>query len=244
MTPDLLYRILPYGALALFAGGMLLVGNLRRWRTEPQAPAAQTWPKLGGGRLWRCGFIAVLLIHAAVLFLPERVLAWNRTPARLYVLEGVAFAAGLTALAGWVRMLWRHIAASRKELRELCDSVLLSLAGATIGSGLLLAFEYRWASSWASSTLAPYIRSLLTGWARIDLVAGMPFLVRMHIIAAFASLAIIPFTSVGLAAMRASRFAAHTVFMAIAVPREAMWRYAIAQWTNLSLSQWLWPEED
>ena len=61
-------------------------------------------------------------------------------------------------------------------------------------SGLAIAVLYRWGSSWSGVTLVPYLLSLLHMKPAVELVAGMPFLVRLHVVCAFALLAIAPFT--------------------------------------------------
>src|SRR5262245_19111762 len=63
-------------------------------------------------------------------------------------------------------------------------------------SGLLVAVEYRWASSWGAVILAPYVSSLLRGDPVIDLASQMPFPAQLHVLASFATLAVIPFTRV------------------------------------------------
>src|SRR5262249_39943534 len=160
MTPDLLYRILPYGAQLLFCIGALVNTGWVWWKYPgvSAAPAQVLRPFLGGA-LWRFGFIAVVLVHAVVLGFPERVLAWNGAIPRLYLLEFTALAAGVVALVGWLQVLRRHVSEPVSTLREAADSILLSVIGVTLASGLVMAWTHRWASSWAASTLAPYTRS-------------------------------------------------------------------------------------
>ena len=51
----------------------------------------------------------------------------------------------------------------------------------------------RWASSWSVVTLTPYVLSLPSTHPRVDLVASTPFLVRLHVLGAFAAIALLPF---------------------------------------------------
>jgi nitrate reductase gamma subunit len=60
-------------------------------------------------------------------------------------------------------------------------------------SGVAIALVYRWASSWSVVTLTPYVLSLPSAHPRVDLVASTPFLVRLHVLGAFASIALMPF---------------------------------------------------
>ena len=50
---------------------------------------------------FHAGILVVLVGHVVAFLVPQGVLAWNAAPARLYVLEAMALAAGLLALAGF-----------------------------------------------------------------------------------------------------------------------------------------------
>jgi len=193
--------------------------------------------------LWRTGLSAVVVGHAAVLLFPGTVLAWNGVPFRLYLLEFAGFASGLAACAGWVYILRRHLSAPQKGAGQIVDSILLSVVGTTLGSGLLLAWTHRWASSWAASTLTPYVRSLLSANVRTDLVAGMPFLVRLHVVSGFTALALLPLSSAGGVLARAMRSVTHSLRLAVRMRLDPHKEYLTGRLAG-QMGNWLWPEEE
>jgi len=240
MRSELLYTDWPYLALMIFLAAMLL-RSLLFWRKPRSDSETISERSSRTDMLWRFGLSAILLGHTAVLLFPNRVLAWNTTTFRLYLLEGVAFATGLAALIGWAPLVWRHMTRSGAVLRDTADSVLLSLVGTTLVSGLLLAWMHRWASLWAASTLAPYLRSLISGSPQINLVSGMPFLVRIHVTFAFATLAVLPFSRAGVWLIQR---AARPLLGSAGARIEQLRRGISARLVQLNLGQRLWPEED
>jgi nitrate reductase gamma subunit len=245
MMLDLFYGALPYAAALIFAAGLLVIGGLGWLRGSDAESAAAEWRKLFSTvALWRWGVVAVILGHAAIVLFPRTVLAWNGVAFRLYLLEIAGFAAGLAACAGWVQIVRRHFARAGSTAWEAADSVFLSLLGTTLASGLLLAWVHRWASSWGASTLTPYVRSLVSGRPRTDLVWGMPFLVRLHLAASFATVAIVPFTRAGLVFGAFLRRTARVAPALVHESLEPLRRTLSARLRDLNIGQRLWPEED
>jgi nitrate reductase gamma subunit len=214
-----------------------------RGAADPAARASEAQARLGGARFFRVSLLLLLLAHLAVVLSPRVLLLWNGSRARLFALEATGLLLGLCALAGCLQVAWRHLGAARRPpLRELADSALLSLLLLALGSGLVAAVRYRWASSWGTATLAPYAVSLLHGRPNTALVAQLPFLVRVHVCAAFVALAVLPFTSVGPALLLgASRALAPVARPLRAVARTAQ---AFADRQLGARRRWRWPEED
>jgi nitrate reductase gamma subunit len=216
-------------------------------RRQPEiirGAAKSAWQLFAGATLWRIGLAITLVLHLAILLLPHSILAWNGTAVRLYLLEGTGFVFGVLALTGWLAVMRQHISrtttSARATLSELADCILLSLLCTAIVSGLVTAILYRWGSSWATSTLAPYMTSLARGAPEMPLIVEMPFLVRLHVASWFAVIALVPFTS------------ASMIIVAL-LDRAVMWInrpiHAIARggrraMVRLSPARWLWPEED
>jgi len=84
---------------------------------------------------------------------------------------------------------------------SVADVVATTVLCIAMASGLATAALYRWASSWAAATLTPYVRSLLRFQPDVLLVVKLPLLVRLHVVCAFALLAVVPFTRVARPAM-------------------------------------------
>src|SRR5207249_6521301 len=143
---------------------------------------AAAWELFGGGRLWRFSLTLLVAGHFAGLLFPKVVLWWNQSPFRLYLLEGFAFALGLLALLGWIKLLWKHLAQSTGSfLSEVADTVFLALLLVGLLSGSLTALIYRWGSSWGVATLTPYILTVLRGKPLLGFAAEMPFQVQLHV---------------------------------------------------------------
>jgi nitrate reductase gamma subunit len=206
---------------------------------------AEAWELYGGGRILPFSLLMLFLGHLAGLLIPHKILLWNSAPSRLYALETLAFAIGLSALAAWAALMWRQLWRSGGPiLRQVGDAVFLSLLFVTLLSGLLTAVRYRWGSSWGVSTLTPYGLSLLRGKPAVAMIAGMPFLVQVHVFSGFVALAILPFTRVSpiliVALSRGLGFIARPISAGTAWARRLL---------EMGLRRhhpatWIWPEED
>ena len=143
--------------------------------------------------LW--GILILFVGHLIAFLFPSAILAWNGSPFRLLILEVSAFAFGLSALLGVLLLVKRRL--TTKTLLVVANKmdmlVYITLLTQII-SGLGVAFFVRWGSSWFSSVLTPYLRSIFSFNPDIDAVAEMPILVQLHIISAFFIIAIIPFS--------------------------------------------------
>jgi nitrate reductase gamma subunit len=242
MNRNLLFSAWPYIGAALFATGIAVRFALERKNaTAVKEEMSEAWAVFRGSWWWRVSVIALLLVHAGALLFPQTLLAWNRRPERLYVLEAFALTAALAALAGGATLLWRHLGRSnRSPITELSDTVFIALLLVAICSGFLMAVLYRWASSWGALILTPYIVSLLHAKPAGELAAQMPFMVRLHVFSTFAAIAVLPLT----------RLAAFLVFAIdaglglLARPVSATGR-AAGEWLRRhNPAPWLWPEED
>ncbi|HEY2171089.1 MAG TPA: respiratory nitrate reductase subunit gamma [Candidatus Angelobacter sp.] len=242
MNRNLLFSAWPYVATSLFLTGIVVRFFLeRRNRTAVKEEMSEAWAVFRGSRVWRVSVIVLLLGHAGALLFPQTLLAWNRIPERLYLLEAFALTAALAAAAGGAMLLWRHLGrSSRSVITELSDTIFIALLLVEIFSGLLMAVLYRWASSWGALILAPYVVSLLRARPANGLAAQMPFVVRLHVFSTFAAIAVLPLTR--LAAFLV--FAMNAGLALLARPVSAAGR-ATEEWLRRhNPASWLWPEED
>jgi nitrate reductase gamma subunit len=196
MRLNFLFAAWPYIAVSLLVVGLGVRYLLdRRNMDAVTAEMSEAWALVGGTKWWRASVLLLFLAHLAGLLFPRGLLLWNGNPVRLYLLEGIAFALGVVALASGASLLWRHLGhSSRSAVTELSDTVFLTLLFVGIISGLLVAALYRWGSSWGAMTLSPYVVSLAWGRPAAGLAVQMPFLVRLHVFSAFAVLAVLPLT--------------------------------------------------
>jgi len=141
------------------------------------------------------GILVVFLGHLATFLLPRATLAWNSIPVRLIILEVTAFTFGLTVLLGLAALMYRRFTTPRvRAVTTGMDIVLELLLLAQIVFGLWIALGYRWGASWFASDLSPYLWSLFKLSPETSAVFALPWVIKAHIVGAFAIILIIPFT--------------------------------------------------
>jgi nitrate reductase gamma subunit len=193
VTTQALFAVAPYAAASSLAALTLLRFVALRRRGRGRQDLGLALRVFRGNRLWRVGLAATLAGHLAVLFLPQMVLRWTASLPRLIAFEVASLACGLAAAAGLVTVLSAHLRQrTHRSARFVADGVVLALLAVAIGSGLGVAVVHRWATSWSLVTVAPYVRSVLALSPDLDLVAALPYLVKLHIFSALACAAVLP----------------------------------------------------
>jgi nitrate reductase gamma subunit len=241
MGNDSLFVLWPYIAVALLVAGTLLRYLLASRQPSVLAAEMADAKAVFGGRLFWISMFVLVAGHLAGVLFPRTVLSWNSSTAGLYLLEGLALAAGLAAVASSAALIWQHLGrSSRSRATEFFDTVFLAIIFTVLVSGVLIAVFYRWGSSWGVMTLGPYVASLVRGQPPVQLVTQMPALVQLHVLATFAAIAVVPLT-------RLSTFliiAAHGCTVLIGRPFRAA-ANAVIEWSRThNPSSWFWPEED
>src|SRR5262245_15481544 len=102
----------PYVAFALLAAGLIIRYCMARRQPSSLAEKVQEAKAIFDGRLWRVSLLFLIVAHLAGLLVPHAILSWNSSPARLYLLEGLGFTAGLLAIGSGARLIWRHFGKS------------------------------------------------------------------------------------------------------------------------------------
>lgn len=193
---DIMFIVLPYLSFAIF-----LIGSVYRYVNRGYQVSSLSTQFLEGKKLFwgsqpfHWGLIILFFGHLIAFLFPTTVLAWNGHTLRLLILEFSSFAFGLAALFGLVMLIKRRL--SSKTLLVVAnkmDMLVYTVLITQIVSGLAVAFFVRWGSSWFSSVLTPYLRSIFSFNPDITAVSEMPWLIQLHIISAFVIIAIIPFT--------------------------------------------------
>jgi nitrate reductase gamma subunit len=193
MRDELLFVVAPRLAALCCVAGLVLVGLMSHRRNSRQPSSTSGGESsVALSRVWRYSLALVLVGHVVAFAFPGTVLLWDRQPSRLIVLESIGLAAAIVALVSLFLMSarWHRSASS-------FDTIAATLVILQVISGLTVAVRYRWASSWAEVTLAPYLHSLLGPSPTVILVSRMPFVVQLHVFCAFAILAIVPLGRVG-----------------------------------------------
>jgi nitrate reductase gamma subunit len=192
-------------------------------------------------RLFQISIFVLVAGHLVGWLFPGAILSWNSSPVGLYLLEGLALAAGVAAVGSSALLIWRHLERSdRSHVTEFFDTLFLALFFTILVSGVLSAVLYRWGSSWGEVTLVPYVASLMRGRPAVQLATQLPPLVQLHVLATFAAIAVVPFT-------RLSTFLV-AVLQSCAVLISQPFRAAgnaFAKWSNQhNPGRWFWPDED
>ncbi len=116
------------------------------------------------------GILVVALGHLIAFLIPRGILAWNRHPLRLYILEISALAFGLLTVIGLISILVRRVSDNKiRRVTTPTDWILLLMLVTQAVSGVCVAVFYPWGSSWFASHLAPYLWSIFLLLARCQL---------------------------------------------------------------------------
>src|SRR6185436_10375058 len=132
----------------------------------------------GASVIWRWAIAVVLAGHVLAFAFPAHTLAWNRAAWRMYALEASGSMAALLALAAFAATIMQ-----RRRSARVADSGVLHTVGDTVvflalATGAAGSLFYRWASSWAAVTVAPYVASLVRLDPDVTLIGGMPALIK------------------------------------------------------------------
>jgi len=196
MLDTLLLVAFPYAAIIVF-----LVGTVYRYRqkgftvTSLSSQFLEGRSLFWGTILFHIGILGLFLGHLLAFLVPEAILAWNRQPLRLLVLEGTGLVFGVATLAGLALLLLRRFSKPRiRAVTTRMDVAIELLLLAQIVLGVWIALGYRWGSSWFASVLSPYLWSLARFSPETAAASAMPWVVKLHIVGAFLILLLIPFT--------------------------------------------------
>jgi len=192
----LLFVAFPYVAIIVF-----VVGVAYRYRQKGFTVSSLSSQFLEGRSLFwgsvpfHIGVLVVFFGHLIAFLLPQATLAWNRMPMRLIVLEMTAFAFGVTMLIGLVALMVRRITNPRvRAVTTRMDIAIEVLLLAQVVLGCWIALGFRWGSSWFAADLSPYLWSLVTLSPETGAVFALPWVIKLHIVGAFAILFMVPFT--------------------------------------------------
>jgi len=188
VTDWLLFLVGPYLAGVVAAAGLAWRGAVRRSgepRPRPRGPRPGIWPR-------RIGLGGVLLLHLAGIVVPAELMAWSGSPVRLLALEGLGLAFAGLALVGCLLGLVFGLRRAYRAWRT-GDALCATLLALVLVSGIVVTLVDRWGTSWYVLAVLPYLKSLVRFEPRLELAAAMPFLVRLHLLAAFVLVAVAPF---------------------------------------------------
>lgn len=187
---------LPY--IALFG---FLIGSIWRYRTTKFKVSSLSSQFLERKRLFlgsvpfHWGLMVLFFGHLIGFLIPSGVLAWNSHPVRLVVIEVSAFIFGIAALVGLINLFIRRTSDDRlRMVTSNMDILVEILLLVQLVTGLWIAYNFRWGSSWFASVLTPYLRSIFIFQPDIAAVSPLPWVIKLHITGAYLIILLIPFS--------------------------------------------------
>lgn len=186
----------PYISLAIFVVVSIYRGIQRPFSVSSQSSQLLERRKLYWGSMpFHYGIVIVLFLHLAFLVIPGVIGAWNGSPVRLYILEITGLVLALWSLWGLGVLIYRRATSRRVQVvTSVMDVVILVLLLVSVITGIINATVYRWGSTWFAAIFAPYLGSVLTLQPAVNLVAPLPFNIKLHVINFFLLLAVFPFS--------------------------------------------------
>lgn len=195
-TNDVLFGVLPYMAATL-----AIVVSVVRWRRAPFTVSSLSSQLLESRKLYwgsisfHWGLTIILTLHLLALIVPRGFELWNGDPIRLYLLEITGLALGLWAAFGITVLIFRRNTSARvRRVTSTMDHVVLLVIAVQIVTGIWIAIGYRWGSYWGTGVFVPYVRSLLWFQPKPEYMDPLPWVLKTHVLAFFAFLAIFPFS--------------------------------------------------
>ena len=192
----LLFVVLPYVALALFAAG-----TLERLVKHPASLTSRSSQFLENRRhFWAMvpfhyGILVVLAGHLVAFATPRAILGWNASAIRLYALEATGLAFGFLAALGLAAAIVRRASVATVRVTTMAlDWIVLGALLAQIVSGVAVAIAYSWGSSWFAAVASPYLWSIVYLRPDVAAIAALPIAVKAHVVGAFLLVGIFPFT--------------------------------------------------
>ena len=191
-----LFVAFPYVAVVTFVLGVVYRRQQKGFTVSSLSSQFLEGKVLFWGTIpFHIGLLVVLGGHLVAFLVPQATLAWNSQPVRLIILEGTAFVFGLTVLFGLAALMYRRFTNARiRAVTTKMDVAIELLLLAQVVLGCWVALGFRWGSSWFAADLTPYLWSLIRFSPETGAVFALPWVIKLHIVGAFAILFMIPFT--------------------------------------------------
>lgn len=193
---NILFVVFPYVAIVVFVVGLAYRYTRRSFTISSLSSQFLEGRQLFWGSVpFHIGLLVLFLGHLIAFLLPQAMLAWNRLPVRLLVLEVSGLVFGITVLLGLVSLMYRRLTNARvRAVTTRTDIFIELLLLAQVVLGVWVALGFRWGSTWFAADLSPYLWSIVLLAPETAAVFAMPWIVKLHITGAFLILFAIPFT--------------------------------------------------
>lgn len=196
MADLLLLGVFPYVAVTLAVTvGVFRYYAFRYSYSSLSSQFLESRQLFWGSIPWHYGIVIILVGHLIGFLVPGAVKTYNGVPLRLYILEATALAFGILTLIGLVGLMIRRLSDPKVQVVTTpMDLIILVLLLLQVVAGVYTAVFYRWGSNWYLAAAVPYLWSLLKFSPQIDAVSSLPFMTKLHIINAWALVAVFPFS--------------------------------------------------
>ncbi len=193
---NILFVVFPYVAIVVFVVGLAYRYTRRSFTISSLSSQFLEGRELFWGSVpFHIGLLVLFFGHLVAFLLPQAMLAWNRVPVRLLVLEVSGLVFGITVLFGLVALMYRRFTNARvRAVTTRMDIFIELLLLAQVVLGVWVALGFRWGSTWFATDLSPYLWSIVLLAPETAAVYAMPWIVKLHVVGAFVILFAIPFT--------------------------------------------------
>jgi len=190
------FAILPYISLVVFVLVTVIRYRMRSFSySSLSSQFLENRQHFWGSVPFHYGILVVLAGHVFGFMCPKMLLGWNAAPMRLIILEVTGLAFAVLTLAGLANIMirrWRFPKARRVTTPG--DWFIYGGLLVQVVTGMGIAIYHGWGSSWFSTSLTPWLWSLVELSPDISYIAPMPILVKLHVINAFLIILVFPFT--------------------------------------------------
>ncbi|MFZ3577276.1 respiratory nitrate reductase subunit gamma [Virgibacillus sp. DJP39] len=201
MTAIFWWTIFPYITLTIMVFGLLYRYAFRQlsWAAPSTEFFEKKWLRIGSP-LFHWGIVFAFGGHIMGMVIPKAVYEYLGITDHLYHMGAIygGGIAGLMVVVGLVILLIRKMTVDRVRIHATFADFftvisLLVVAGmgvymTIIYNTTVVEYEYR-------TTIGPWFRSLFVFQPNYQLMEGVPFIFKLHVVSAFALFASIPFTS-------------------------------------------------
>ena len=189
----ILFGAYPYAIAAATAIGFVRrFGQLRDTVTSSSSQILEGRLQFWGSVSWHYAILTILFAHLAAIFLPGAVAGLLSSPARLLAVEVTGFGLGLTALWGLLVLGVRRLPLRGRT--TWLDWAVMALLLLQVATGVWVAATSRWGLAWFVRTASPWLGSLVRLSPRVDLMANLPWPVKVHALNALLLVALVPYT--------------------------------------------------
>ena len=224
MADELLFIAFPYVAVILaVVVSVYRYTNNRFTYTSLSSQLLENRILAWASVAWHYSIGLILIAHVLAALLPGLWTLLLGGRFRLYMMEITGMGLALMAIISMGLFICRRMTNPRvRAVTTTGDWVLLVALMLQITLGFIVAFAYRWGALWYLRTATPWLESLVRLDPQIEYVAPLPWLIKLHFVGGFATIALLPFTR---------------LIHAITIPVGYLWRpYRIVIWNRRQMS--------